>query len=115
MSVIGLEKHILKHNKTCQIPGIGNTFILKHTFFVAFQSRRSLCIDDNISLGPDIDDCTDEDLIYRASDFSKPSKRSIYTSYFSAGTNIYILLGCLVLFAMAQIIASMCDYWVSYW
>ncbi|KAL1455317.1 hypothetical protein WDU94_009420, partial [Cyamophila willieti] len=80
------------------------------------MSRRSLCLDaDNISISPDIEDCTDEDLIYRASDFSNSSKRSVYASYFAAGTNIYILIGCLILFATAQVMASLCDYWVSYW
>ncbi|KAI5699855.1 hypothetical protein M8J75_009903 [Diaphorina citri] len=83
----------------------------------SLRSCRSLCLDDNMSIGPDADDyCTDEDLIYRATDFkNNKSKTSIYSSYFSAGTNIYILFGCLILFTTAQIIASLCDYWVSYW
>lgn len=77
----------------------------------SIKSLKSVqCIDDTASICPDPEDCTDEDYIYRSA-----NKTSVYCSYFSAGTNMYILFGCLVLFAVAQIIASLCDYWVSYW
>ncbi|XP_049947426.1 ATP-binding cassette sub-family C member 4-like [Schistocerca serialis cubense] len=42
-------------------------------------------------------------------------KTSPYIGYFRSGTNYFVILLMLILFALAQILASGSDYYVSYW
>ncbi|XP_046989232.1 ATP-binding cassette sub-family C member 4-like isoform X1 [Schistocerca americana] len=42
-------------------------------------------------------------------------KQSPYTGYFRAGTNYFVIFLIAILFALAQILASGVDYFVSYW
>lgn len=43
------------------------------------------------------------------------SKDSTLKTYFLSGTNAYVLGVVLTLFALAQLLASGCDFWVAFW
>lgn len=40
---------------------------------------------------------------------------STFKTYFRSGANFFVLGFILVLFILAQTLASGCDYWVAYW
>jgi len=39
----------------------------------------------------------------------------VYSAYLRAGGNCCVILTMMLLFIMAQALASGCDYWITYW
>lgn len=59
---------------------------------------------------------SEEEQVAELEDTSKnKSKDSTLKTYFLSGTNAYVLGVVLTLFALAQMLASGCDFWVAFW